>query len=133
LIRIKFCSFRFFSLFSLAFANKIISNKKQADENKVEAIKDENDAEHLVNESNKEKDEMDVLESKIASEESLYETEFNKASSEGSEASSNTLNLESDGMATSMCEFVTFVDVLCDFVGSVAVAWKLMMLSQRSN
>ncbi len=69
---------------------------------------------------NTELSQQNALEAKIASEEVLYEEEMEKASAEGSAATSNTLNSESDGVATSLCEFIPFVDMLCDFVGGVA-------------
>lgn len=69
---------------------------------------------------NTELTQQNALEAKIASEEVLYEEEMEKASAEGSAASSNTINSESDGVATSLCELIPLVDILCDFVGGVA-------------
>eukprot|EP00551_Chaetoceros_affinis_P010853 CAMPEP_0203679432 /NCGR_PEP_ID=MMETSP0090-20130426/35646_1 /ASSEMBLY_ACC=CAM_ASM_001088 /TAXON_ID=426623 /ORGANISM="Chaetoceros affinis, Strain CCMP159" /LENGTH=774 /DNA_ID=CAMNT_0050547081 /DNA_START=128 /DNA_END=2449 /DNA_ORIENTATION=+ len=62
----------------------------------------------------------DGLSAKIAVEDASYSEEFEKATSESAAAAGDTLNTESDGVATSICEFIPLVDIICDFVGGIA-------------
>ena len=60
------------------------------------------------------------LETQISSEQAFYEAEIQKANEETSAVATSTVKTESDGAATTLCEVIPFVDILCDVVGGLA-------------
>ena len=94
--------------------------KEQAEQDAAKAIEDTTEADSYVDTIGVETAQVSALQAKIASEEVIYKEEIEKAAVEESSASSNTVKTESDGLATSVCEFIPLVDIFCDFVGGVA-------------
>ena len=92
----------------------------QAKEDETQSIKDTTDAHSFRGKVDEEMTEVKALEAKVASEEALYESEFEKASTEGSAATSSAVKVESDGAGTALCEIIPFLDIICDFVGGIA-------------
>lgn len=94
--------------------------QKQAQEDQLQSIHDQTDASTYSDQVKAESSEAEALQAKIISEETLYESEIDKATSETTLASSDTFNTQSDTVATSFCEFIPFLDIVCDFVGGIA-------------
>jgi hypothetical protein len=102
------------------FYNEAQVLKLQSEEDESLSLQDEQKAQEFTSKAKEEKTSQEALKVKISSEEAIYKTEIEKASTEGTSASSNTINTESDGVATSICEFIPFIDIVCDIVGSIA-------------
>lgn len=102
------------------------SLQAEAAKHELESKQDTQKASGHFKTSQSEQDELTSLEAKIATEEAAYEGEIEKATEEASLAAENVANTESDGVATSFCEFIPFVDVICDFIGGLsAVGFQL--------
>jgi len=64
-------------------------------------------------------EQSNVLAAKVTSEEIIFEQESEKATAEQAAASKYASSTETDGMTTGLCEFIPFVDVVCDFIGGI--------------
>jgi len=62
----------------------------------------------------------EVREAAAVAEEAVYDAETEKALAEAAEVAGLEVEAEADGMAVGACEFIPFLDVLCDVVGGVA-------------
>jgi len=70
--------------------------------------------------ASKEQTEADALGLEAAADEKLYEEEMEKSLSESAAASKEVAKTESDAAVTGVCEVIPFLDLVCDFVGSIA-------------
>jgi hypothetical protein len=100
---------------------------EQADLLQEASLKDEAlangdlDAAHeLQMKMSSEQTELEAHSAAAAEEEAIVDEETTKANTELAEAALDTEELISDGYATAACEWIPFVDVVCDVVGGIA-------------
>jgi len=94
--------------------------EEESEEQEALAAKDEEMSDTLFEKGSEEQEEVAESTTKATKAEGFFETDMEEANSEAAEAATNEAEGEGSGIATLICNFIPFVDILCDAVGAAA-------------
>jgi len=98
--------------------------EEESEEQEALAAKDEEMSDTLFEKGSEEQEEVAESTTKATKAEGFFETDMEEANSEAAEAATNEAEGEGSGIATLICNFIPFVDILCDAVGAAAEVRK---------
>ena len=115
------------------YQNEASLLEERSEEEEALAAKDEETSDALFDKASEEQAKATEFATKAAEEEGLYEAELEEANSEAAEAGMDEAEGDAGGIATVLCNFIPFVDIVCDTLGAASEVSVDTILSLQLN